>query len=579
VTVQDCFVATPNQTVAPGQTVRLDAFAVDANGNGVAANFVWMTDAPNVVSVSGRVASAQAQQGTAKITAALDGGMPIMCSGEVELSNIGPPPPMGGLRVVVLDAETGAPVPNADVLIGQNTLGGTNSLGVANFPVPNGEFSVSVFSDEHDFVTVHGVRATDIRIPLNRQSGTGPVAGFKGQFDMAQVSTQGDFNLGLAGASIPGGLVNFDLSTLLGDPFQTNFMIPGQGAIDFPVPGGLVIYGRVFGLRLNIKRNYYVSSPGGARLGWGLAGKIPVTELISIFQGGGIDSVGEALAVLLPLFNRFDHGVRPMQLTPRPRVTDVNDVDGDGNTMEQVPDYDNFPDETLRPSVRQQLITDIGVSNFPTLSDGPAEVAIIVGGTQLDSTGFVPLGISATNDEDGDGRPDVRRLTMAPPYGSLVGGRFALLSIAFRADGFGGSNNGVEFPDEFSVALWNGQTLPTSIQLGTFPSSATVFEDPMARSLTVDSPAGPLYRARFVGTDRSWDVWAPGPAGVMGQFNHNFSVPTPPMGRSDIYVNSQKVLLDAIRTQVKIDDLLQPSGLPLYDAALVATGFARTRVR
>lgn len=65
----------------------------------------------------------------------------------------------------------------------------------------------------------------------------------------------------------------------------------------------------------------------------------------------------------------------------------------------------------------------------------------------------------------------------------------------------------------------------------------------------------------------------------MGQFNHNFSVPTPPMGRSDIYVNSQKVLLDAIRTQVKIDDLLQPSGLPLYDAALVATGFARTRVR
>ena len=51
------------------------------------------------------------------------------------------------------------------------------------------------------------------------------------------------------------------------------------------------------------------------------------------------------------------------------------------------------------------------------------------------------------------------------------------------------------------------------------------------------------------------------------------------MGRPDIYNNSQKVLLDAIRTQVKIDDLLQPSGLPLYDAALVSTGFARTLVR
>ncbi|CAN0524701.1 unnamed protein product, partial [Laminaria digitata] len=426
-----------------------------------------------------------------------------------------------------------------------------------------------------------GVRATDIRIPLNLRSGTGPVAGFKGTFDLSQISSQGDFNLGLAGASIPGGLVNFDLSTLLGDPFQTSFQIPGQGGADFPVPGGLVVYGRVFGLRIDVKRSYYVSSPGGARLAWGLAGKIPVAQLIGLFQGGGggIGSIGEALALFLPLFNRFDHGVKPLQLTPRDRVVDTGDVDGDGDVMELVPDYDNFPSEAILPRVRQQLVTDIGVSNLPTIDGRTAEVAIIVGGTQLPSTGFVPLGISATNDDDGDGRPDVRRLTMAPPHSSLVGGRFAVLSIAFNTDGFGGGAGGIEFPDEFSVALWNNQSLPTSIQLGTFPSEAFVVEDTLARSLTLNSPAGPLYRARYVGVDRSWDVWSPGPAGVMGQFQHSFTVPKPPMGREDLVTSQQKILLDAIRTQVQIDSLLQPTGLPLYDAALVSTGFSRTRVR
>lgn len=577
--VDRCFVATSNATVAPGQIVRLEAFAVDTRGEGIAANFVWMTDAPSIVSVSGNVATAENQAGVAKITAVLDGGDPIMCDGAVELTNLGPPPAQGGLRVVALDSETGSPVTGAEVWINNTQSGMTDATGTARFTVPAGAYEVSVFSGDHDYVTVQGVRSTDVRIPLLRRSGDGPVAGFQGRFDLASVSSQGDFNLGLAGASIPGGLINFDLTRLLGEPFQTNFTIPGQGAVDFPLPGGLVVYGRVFGLRINLKRDYYASTPGGARLAWGLGGKLPSSELIQLFQNGGFDDIGDVLTVILPLFNRFDHGVKPLNLTERPRVTDTGDVDGDGDTMELVPDYMNFPNVSLRPAVRQQLVTSIGVSNLPTLSDGPAEVSIIVGGTQLPSTGFVPLGISATNDDDGDGRPDVRRLTMAPPYSSLVGGRFAILSIAFRADAVGASANGVQFPDEFSAALWNGQSLPTQLQLGTFPSAAQVLEIPPQREFVINAPAGPLFRARFVGDDRSWDVWSPGPPGVMGQFNHVMRVPTPPMGREDLFNTANKVLLDSIRTQVKIDDLVKSSGIPLYDAALVSTGFSRTQVR
>lgn len=579
VRIDSCFVATPSSTVSPGQNVQLSAFAIDSMGNGIAANFVWSSDDPAVVSVAGSTAVAQNRAGVVKLTAALAGGMPIQCIGEVELNNVGPPPNMGQLRVVVLDADTNMPVVGAEVVVDSANTGITNASGVANLLAPSGEYEVSVFSQEHDWVTVQGVRSQDIRIPVLPRSGTGDVAGFQGRFDMSQVASSGDFNLGLAGASIPGGLINFDLTTLLGDPFQTSISIPGQGDVAFPLPGGLTLYGRVFGFSINVKRDYYASTSGGARLAWGLAGKLPATELVGLFMNGGIGGVGDVLTLLLPLFNRFDHAIKPMNLTPTARVVDAGDIDGDGDITELVPDYMNFPDADLAPSVSQQLVTSVGVSNLPDLTDGPAEVSILLGGTQLDSVGFVPLGISAATDADGDGRPDVRRLTMAPPYSSLVGGRYAVLSIAFRTDALGAGPNGVAFPDEFSVALWNGQALPTTLQLGTFPDASFVFEDPARRELFIDATAGPLYRARFVGQDRSWDVWSPGAPGVMGFYNHSLRVPNVPVGRADLFFTADKVLLDAIRTQIKIDDLLKPSGILLLDAALVSTGFSRTLVR
>ncbi len=577
-TIDRCFVATPSGTVSPGQRTRLEAFAVDAMGNGIAARFSWDSDNVPVARVSGRDAVAGNTAGVARISARLENS-PILCEGEVELTNIGPPPVMGGLRIVVQDAETTMPVVGAEVYVGGQALTPTNATGVTTAPVPMGDFEVTVFSDDHDWVTIQGVSATDIRIPLNKRSGTGPIAGFKGEFDTSMLSSQGDFNLGLAGASLPGGLINFELSRLLGDPFLTDISIPGQGDVSFPLPGGLTIYGSVFGFPLNVKRDYFATSPGGARLAWGLAGQVPVNELIALFQGGGIGNVGDVLTLLLPLFNRFDHGIKPLILNAIPRVQDIMDIDGDGDVFEEVPDYSAFAEHDLTPSVRQQLITSVSVSNLPVLTDGPAEFAILVGGTSLDATGYVPLGISATTDNDGDGRPDVRRLTMAPPYSSLVGGRYAIFSIAFRSDAFGAGLGGLEFPDEFSAAIWNGQTLPTSIQLGTFPDTNSIFEDVLTRTLFIDGSTGPLYRARMVGIDRSWDVWSPGPAGNMGFFSHVMNIPDVPPGKVDLLFNANKVLVDSIRTQVRIDDLVKPSGILLYDAALVSTGYSRTRIR
>lgn len=578
--VDRCFVATSSQTVSPGQRVTLDAFAVDMDGNGIAARFDWTSDDPTVASlISANVARAENKRGRARLTARLENS-PIQCEGEVVLVNIGPAT-NAPFRIVLQDTQTGMPVQDAEVYVNGQLMPLTNNAGVTSGPVPAVRpYEVTVFSDLHDWVTVQNVNALDIRIPLNRRSGVGRIAGFQGRFDTSMLSSQGEFNLGLAGASFAEGLINFDLSRLLGDPFLTQISIPTQGDIEFPLPGGLTIYGRVFGFALNIKRDYFATAPGGARLAWGLAGKVPVNDLIALFQGGGFGNVGDVLNLLLPLFNRFDHGVKPVVLDALPRVPDVMDIDGDGDFTERVPDYNAFPEHDITPSVRQQLITSVDVSNLPVLSDGPAEFAILSGGTTLESVGYVTLGISATTDNNGDGRPDIRRLTMAPPYSSLVGGRFALFSVAFRSDAFGAGFGGLEFPDEFSVALWNGMTLPTSIQLGTFPDASTVNEDLASRTLLISGNAGPLYRARMVGQERSWDVWSLGGAGAMGSFNHVLVIPNVPAGKRDLFVNADKILLDSIRTQIPgINFLLTPAGIPLYNVALTSTGYSRTLVR
>lgn len=568
-----CFVVTPDGLITDGQLVPLEAFAQDGDGNGVAARFNWSSSQPNVADVgsSGTNAEGGTDAGVAVFTATLDTGTPVQCTGEARLTNPGPVT-MGQLRVAVIHAETGAPVGGATVEVG-NAIATTSSGGIAALTQPMGDFDLTVRHPDFNWVTVQGISTDDVVIPISPKTGTGPIGGFTGEFDTSQITAQGDITLGLAGASIPGGLLELNLTKILGEPFVTPINIPGLGGDDFPIPGGLIAYGGAFGFQLDIKREYYATAPAGGKIAWGLAGKVPLSELISLAQGGG--GGDDILTTLLPLFNRFDHGSRPINVTALPRIVDSADIDGDGDTMEIVPDYNAFPNETITPRVRQTLATDVNVSNFPQLPGGPAELALLVGGTLLNSPGLVPLGISATSDEDGDGRPDTRRLTIAPPAGSLAGGRFTLVALAFRTDGLGAN---FDFPPNVSAALWTGQSFPTAIALGTFPDQSNVTVNNGARTLTVQADAGPLYRVRMVGADRSWDVWTLGPAGVMGSFNHTITIPQSPQGAPNFFANGE-ILLDAIQTNVTLDSLVRANGVGIKNAGLVSTAFNRTQVR
>lgn len=568
-----CFVATPSGVIADGQLVQLEAFALDQNGQGVSALFRWTSSNPAVASIDAaqRNAVGGTAAGTTTISATLATGDPIVCTPSATLTNLGPVP-MGGLRVVVVENQSGAPIANAQVLIG-GTVQVTDAAGVASFPIPTGSYEVTVVHPNFNILTVQDLQATDIRLPLSTRRGSGPVGGFKGKFDTSALGSTGEVTVGLAGASLAGGLLEVDLINLLGDSFASRINIPGIVNETIPLPGGIIAYGGAFGFNINVKDTYYARSSSGARMAWGLAGKIPLRELISLGQGGG---QGLVLATLLPLFNRFDHGSTPFLSVERPQVVDSADINGNGDTMELVPDYTNFPTINLRPATRQTLTTDVDVSNFPVLTNGQAELAILLGGTVLDSPGLVPLGISATNDENGDGRPDMRRLSIAPPAGALTGGRYALVAIAFTTENVGLGVDGL--PNDLSVSLWNGQSFPSSIRLGTFPGASTTTLDAASRQVTLNAAAGPVYRLRIVSPTVTWDVWSSGPAGTMGAFAHTITVPASPLSAIDPF-QAGSIVLDAIRTNVTTNELVRANGVGLKNAGLVTTAFNRSTVR
>ncbi len=580
---EKCTIVTRGGTIAPNQRVRLEAFAYDAQGQGIATRFIWKSSVPGVAALDETTLVGGTTAGTSVVTARATSsrgganGATIDCEGLIQFNNVGLVQP-GGLRILVAHGENQIPIAGAQVVIngGQPVI--SDAAGLATFPIPTGAFEVSVFSDDYNYVTIQGVSARDVRIPLTPRRGSGKVAGFTGAFDPSNITTRGEVTLGLAGASISGGLLDVDLTRLLGETFVTKMNIPGMGGGTVPLPGGVIAYGGLGGFQIDIKKNYYVNTADGARVGWGLAGKVPLNHIMGLFQGGGTGSIAEVLTTVLPLFSRFEHAAKPLHLLELPRVADSTDINGNGNRTEMLPDYANFPVVSIAPKIRQTLASEILISNFPQLNGGPAEAAVLVGGAMLDAPGLIPLGISATADEDGDGRPDARMLYMAPPHGSATGGRFSVMAIAFSENSFGGSGSAMELASEFSVALWNGESLPTSIRLGTFPDASQGQIHNSQREIQFTTNAGPVYRMRFIGEERTWDVWAMGAPGSAAEFTHTMKVPMAPVGRQDLFTSST-VMLDAIRSSVTLDDLIRSTGVGLRNAGLVSTSYNRTRLR
>ena len=557
----------------PGDQLALEAIAFERSGAVLpGATFTFTSSNPAVAAFAGNLLTATDTAGTTDVTAVVTGtATPV--SAAVTFVNLGEV--ATGSRVVVIDRLSGAPVADASVIAGGSTVT-TGANGIAAFA---GSIAgdVHVFAEGRTFLSVIGVSAAtpDILVTLDQARGSAAIGGFTGEFDLSAVTTRGDTSVGLAGAAIPGNLVDLDLNNLLGEGFNTEINIPGFGGAAFPLPGGLTFSSTFFGIG-DVKANYYALSPAGVTFAWGLGGKINAASLIDLFTGGGAGDLGSILGAILPLFESFQHDVAPIDIATRALITDTRDVDGDGNTAELVPDYNRFDVLGLTPEVAQRYRTDLAFPTLPVIDGAAAETAIVVGGVSVDGVGFVPTGISAVN-QPGGGDPDNIVLRMAPSHSGLGVGDFSVVVLAFGSGGAGIGAGGISLPSSISARIYSGATLPTAINFAErgFADVATGGNfDTATRQLTTTGASGDLLRVTLVGATNEWEVISAGGGDLAA------SLPAVPRRVTPFDTNAfVRVESIQLTSGVGFDEVVSSGGTTLFDLDQVTTGFSRFEAR
>jgi hypothetical protein len=558
--IEEIIILSNPGVILPGQEITFIAVALDGDGEVVLAPpFEWNSSNGTAATIdtSSGVATGGAGPGATQITVGVTGFDEV--SDPVPLYNPGSPVE-SGLRVVVTARATGAPIDGATVIV--NGEEGTTEDGVLEV---EGEppFSVHVFAEDFDPVSLVGVTVAEVAVDLGPVSTNASIGGFTGSFDFAAVTTEGDVELGLAGSSLAGGVVDLDLTTLLGDGFVQS--IPFVG--DIPIPGGFTIEGGAFGITIS-KPEYQVQARGGLRFAWGLAGRVPLNDIIGGFGGGG--SAAEIIALVLPFFESFEHDLRPLTVEERELVEDSGDYDNDGDDSEIIADYTEFPELDMRPDVSQSLRTEVTLPGPITINGEATDLALLIAGTAVDSVGFVPLGIGAATDE-GSGFGEVL-LRSAPPHSGLSAGSYGILVLTFDAGDAGLGDNGIDLPSNVSGRLFVGASLPTAVDFsGDFaplPEGSSLDLD--ERTVTVDDVGAALYRVRVASAVGTWTIYSSSAGDI--------ELPAVPGGLPDP-AEVPTVTVEALFTAgTSLDDLAYPAGTTLRTIDSAVTGFGRVAV-
>ena len=553
---------TPGGVISPGDRVRLRGVALDEDDQVIPGAAVAFTStAGDVAEIDGEELVAGELAGETEVRATLDG----LTSDAATFRNVGAPSERIG--VVAFDEPSGAPVASFTVLTGGEVLESVD--GLVELPEDfDGE--LHVFAEGYDTVGLTGLSpSAGVAVPLPPLTIERNVGGFSGQMDFSRTTTRGDASIGLAGAALGGQLVELELNSVLGDPVNTELSIPGLGGGAFPLPGGLVLSVEFFGLG-DIKGRYFARADEGFSFAWALGGKVPIQDLIDLFTGGGIDGdIGGVLGVILPLFEAFDHDLAGFEADARPLVADSDDFDGDGDTGELLPDYDAFPTLGLRPDVPQRYRTEVISPGLPDINGEPTSIALLVGGITVEGVGFVPMGLNALQGAN----PDPVILRMAPTHSGLGVGDFAVLAIAFGADGAGFGESGIALPSSIAARMLVGPRLPEVIDLSDVPFAELpeMTYDADTRGVTTGEVDGDLVRVTFVGPEGRWHVWAPARTAV--------ALPEAPEGLPD-YSAEAFARVDVIQLDgADFGALTEWSGPGLSDLDDVAIGFARTELR
>jgi len=537
--LQGCTVLPGSAVTKQGTTAQFAATPYLTSG-AVAPGFVftWSSSDDNVAAVSAGVVTGGANDGSATITAAVDGCPNTTCTAGV--TNYGEV--TQGSRVVVVDELTNEPIEGASVTDGTETVT-TNAQGIAALTAvieTNNPADVTVSKEDYNYVTMLAAESNDLivhmgklhHLDFNDDPPSHQAGGIKGKFDFGMIRCEPplktcDVSFGLGGLSIPGNLVNLNFDLLIGGMIKTQIELGGSNE-EIPLPSGLV-------LCLNqtcFKEFFTPTGIPGNRVAWGLGGKLDLADLIDklgpIISGGGDDiDIGSLVAGLLPLFANFYTAIVPdVDVVPRPMVADVNDIDDDDKTTE-VPDYDNFPGQnmTLKVGMDQTM-----TFNAPPIPEGTYDGVIIIGGIIVRGAGLVPLGLSAGLDAvDADDIPDgviddPIVMNVADVAGRIPEGQVqrVVIALAMNVAGLAGDTDTptaiggqVLFVDSFSGT----HTLPAFLE----PAKATYAKDSGLLKVVETGSGHDYFQAIFTSDadDKNWHVLGEFAAG-------DFTLPTDP---------------------------------------------------
>jgi hypothetical protein len=564
-------ILTPAGVVRPGTTYNFVAVALDQAGAIIpGVVFAWESTQEGVATIDADgVATGGATAGTTVITASMNNGMSTIVSPGVSLVNLGELD-NGTVRVTVISGSSGSLISGAAIdlagsfgLISRTT--GADGVAIFEMIDPNEVFSVTAGHTSYDFVSVVGISARDILLALPPVSKPSQTGGLRGTVDFTRVSAMGALSLSLNGASMPSPLVSFQPSALFGgDQYVVN--IP-QANIDVPVPMGSTLEVDFLGNPIPLKDQYYTRATTGIRAGWSFAGRLG----LDVLMGAGNPN-GNIVGTILPYLQRFTHGVRPViDVVALPTIADTGDIDNDGNTTEQVPNYGQFPSVSLTPDTAQSLRYNLSVANLPFVSGGNANTLLVVGGMLLPSVGFVPLGLDGLQDDAGNGIVDPFTTKIAPPHGGLEVGEYAVLATAVRLEG-------AALPGPGSARLMVASRLPENVDLsdGWMDSPLGSTWESGLREVSVPAiAAADLYRIAFASDDGTWHIYSPAPMTA----NDAIVIPLAPMGLVD-RTGTTTVTVDAIdlANGASVSTIFDVTGGSALSLDRVTRGFARASI-
>ncbi len=561
--VYEVVILNPGGPIVQQQSIELHAIALTQSGNSVPGiDFDWTSSEPTKASIdSSGVLTGGSEQGDTKIRATAHGT--DRTSRPVTFTNI-LHAPFDEVRITAVSGLDRRPVQGALVIIQtdsdsiQDTTGtdGTVTFAVSEFPL-----DIHVFAEGHDAVSIIQTSSADILIPLPPKLTTTKAGGFVGQMSFSGTAP---VSMGLAGLSIGGDIPELTLSSLLGSVFRVPVQF-GTYSFNLPLPAQMVLGLSFQGIPVQIKPDYNVLGKSGTRTAWAFGGNL---DLAAMGQLTGGSSLSDVIANLFPYFAMLNHAIRPIQdVRAIALVRDEDDIDGDGDSQEMRPDWDNFPDVDLAPSQPQTMA--LQVTPPPTvMNDGqPITTALVVAGAMGD-TGFTPLGLTSLS-ANGQDLP-ATRMRMAPAHDGLEVWNYAVAVMAIA----GTNTNG--FTNELSAVLYVGRDMPSEITFSqgflNFAEDA-VFHRPTRTLLASGVPGADIMRLRLQGSHGGWTVWLASSDLV------ELDLPAAPEGFDDP-VPDAKVTLDAIRLVqgMAFEDLVSFDGQDLDNLSRYTTAYSKTEL-